>query len=76
MEFLFSDLLNNPKAPKWLRCLIAGAVCGLVILLGVLLALKSPMTAGRIFGVVLAILFAAAAVWLFCKIAKTSPRDD
>lgn len=49
-------------------------VCGFVIFLGVMLALKSPMLVGKIFGGALSVLFLAAAVYLFVKI-KHSARQ-
>lgn len=72
MEFFLADLINNPKIPKWLRFLIVTVVCGLVIFLGIMLALKSPVPIGKIFGVVLAVLFLVTAIYLFIKIAKKS----
>lgn len=47
MEPFIADLINNPKAPKWLRYVIVTLVCGFVIFLGVMLALKSPMLVGK-----------------------------
>ena len=72
MESFIADLINNPKVPKWLRCVIVTLVCGCVIALGVVLAIKSPMLIGKIFGGVMATLFLAAVVYLFVKIAKKS----
>lgn len=41
-----------------------------------MLALKSPVPAGRVFSALLAALFAAAGVWLLRKIAKgRAPKD-
>lgn len=74
METILSELINNPKVPKWIRCILVAVVCGFVIFLGVMLALKSQIPAGRIFGGALSVLFAAAAVWLFVKIAKGESR--
>lgn len=71
MEQFIADLINNPKLPKWLRYIIVSVVCGLVIFLGIMLAIKSPMLIGKIFGGVLALLFLAAAIYLFIKIAKS-----
>lgn len=71
MEPFIAALIHNPHMPKWLRCAIVALVCGLVILLGVMLALKSPMLVGRLFGGVLAAAFLAAAIWLFVKIAQS-----
>ena len=50
MEIILSALINDSKAPKWLRYLLVVVVCGLVIFLWVMLALKSPVPAGRVFG--------------------------
>ncbi len=70
MEPFIADLINNPKMPKRLRYLIVTIVCGFVIFIGIMLALKSPMVIGKIFGGVLAALFFAVAIYLFAKIAK------
>lgn len=71
MEPFIADLINNPKVPKWLRYVIVTLACGFVIFLGIMLALKSLIIVGKIFGVILSALFLAAAVCLFVKIAKT-----
>ena len=71
LEPFIADLINNPKIPKWLRDIIVTIVCGFVIFLGVMLAIKSPMLIGKIFGVVLSVLFFAAAIYLFAKITKS-----
>ena len=76
MEFLFADLINSTKMPKWLRCAIVAAVCGFVIFLGAALAVKSPMTIGRIFGGILAAVFFVAGVYLFVKIIKSKPPEN
>ncbi len=70
MEPFIADLINNPKATKWLRYVIVTIVCGFLIFLGVMLALKSPMLVGKIFGGALSAFFLAAAVYLFAEIAK------
>lgn len=70
MDVFISALINNPKLPKWLRFTAAAAVCGFVIFIGVMLILKSPMLIGKIFGGVLSVLFIAAAVCLFARIAS------
>lgn len=62
MEFIIAELINNPKIPKWLLYVIVTAICGAIIVLGVMLAIKSPMLAGRIFGGFLSALFAAATI--------------
>lgn len=73
MEPFIADLINNPKVPKWLRYVIVTLVCGFVIFLGVMLALKSPMPVGKIFGGVTALLFLTTAIYLFVKITKSKP---
>lgn len=72
MEPFLADFINNPKVPKWLRHLIATLVCGLLIFIGVMVAVKSPMLVGKFFGGVLAGLSLIAAIYLFVKIAKSS----
>lgn len=75
MEPFIADLINNPKVPKWLRYVIVTLVCGFVIFLGVMLALKSPMPVGKIFGGALSVLFLAAAVYLFAKITQAQSKQ-
>ena len=75
MEPFIADLINNPKVPKWLRYVIVTLVCGFVIFLGVLLALKSPMLICKIFGGALSALFLAAALYLFAKITKSQLKQ-
>ena len=75
MEPFIADLINNPKVPKWLRYVIVTLVCGFVIFLGVMLALKSPMLVGKIFGGALSVLFLAAAVYLFAKITQAQSKQ-
>ena len=75
MEPFIAVLINNPKAPKWLRYVIVTLVCGFVIFLGVMLALKSPMLIGKIFGGALSVLFLAAAVYLFAKITQAQSKQ-
>ncbi len=72
MEPFLADFINNPKVPKWLRYLIVTLVCGLLIFIGVMVAIKSPMLVGKIFGGVLAGLSLITAIYLFVKIAKSS----
>lgn len=75
MEPFIADLINNPKVLKWLRYVIVTLVCGFVIFLGVMLALKSPMLVGKIFGGALSVLFLAAAVYLFAKITQAQSKQ-
>ena len=72
MEPFIADLVNNPNIPKWLRCVIVTVICGIIVFIGVMLLLKAPMTAGRIFGGILAVLFLGVAVYLLTKIAKSN----
>ena len=76
MESFLAELINNPKIPKWVRFLIVGIVCGLVIFLGVMLAIKSSMLIGKIFGGLLVVVFLAAAIYLFVKIAKSDRNKE
>lgn len=76
MESFLAELINNPKIPKWVRFVIVGIVCGLVIFLGVMLTIKSPMLIGKIFGGLLVVVFLAAAIYLFVKIAKSDRNKE
>ena len=76
MESFIADLINNPRVPKWLRCVIVVAVCGLVVFLSVMLIIKSPMIVGTIFGGVLTSATIAAIIYLFIKIAKSKQEKD
>ncbi len=42
MEFIIAELINTPKIPKWLRYVIVTAICGAIIVLGVMLAINAP----------------------------------
>lgn len=70
MEPFIEDLINNPKVPKWLGFVIMAVVCGLLIFLGVLLAINSSELVGRIFGGIMYALFVALVVYLFAKMAR------
>ncbi len=76
MEPLIEDLINNPKVPKCLGFVIMAVVCGLLIFLGVLLAINSSELVGRIFGGIMCALFVALVVYLFAKIARCKPNDE
>lgn len=76
MEPFIEDLINNPKVPKWLGFVIMAVVCGLLIFLGVLLAINSSELVGRIFGGIMCALFVALMVYLFAKIARCKQNDE
>lgn len=76
MEPLIEDSINNPKVPKWLGFVIMAVVCGLLIFLGVLLAINSSELVGRIFGGIMCALFVALVVYLFAKIARCKQNDE
>lgn len=76
MEPLIEDLINNPKVPKWLEFVIMAVVCGLLIFLGVLLAINSSELVGRIFGGIMCALFVALVVYLSVKIARCKQNDE
>lgn len=70
MEPFIEDFINNAKVPKWLGFVIMAVVCGLLIFLGVLLAINSSELVGRIFGGIMYALFVALVVYLFEKMAR------
>ena len=72
MEPFIARLIINPNMPKWLRYAIAAVIFGLIIFLGIMLLLKSPMISGKIFGGILSVIFILTAAYLFLKIAKSS----
>lgn len=76
MEPFIEDLINNLKVPKWLEFVIMAVVCGLLIFLGVLLAINSSELVGRIFGGIMYALFVALVVYLFAKIARCKQNDE
>mgnify|MGYP004479205603 CR=1 FL=1 len=71
METVISELINDPKVPKWIRFIAVAAVCGFVAFVGVALAIKSQLPAGKVFGGALCMAFIAVAVYLFFKIARS-----
>ncbi len=76
MEPFIEDSIINPKVPKWLGFVIMAVVCGLLIFLGVLLAINSSELVGRIFGGIMCALFVALVVYLFAKIARCKQNDE
>lgn len=72
MEWIFADLINNPKVPKLIRYSIVTAVCAFVIFLGVSCAVNSPMLWGKIFGGLFAIGSLIIGICLYIKIFRSS----
>lgn len=70
MEPFIEDSINNPKVPKWLGFVIMAVVCGLLIFLGVLLAINSSELVGRIFGGIIVRTFCRFGGILICKNSK------
>lgn len=70
MEPFLADLLNNSKAPKLIRYIIVCIICAFIISLGIILALKSPLKLGKIFGIFLSIIFLIIGIYLNVKIYK------
>lgn len=72
MEWIFADLINNPKVPKFIRYSIVTVFCAFIIFVGVSCAVSSVMLWGKIFGGLLALGFFAIGIYLYVKISKSS----
>ena len=74
MEPFIADLIKNPKVPKPIRYGIVVLICAFIIFIGVACALHSPFFWGKIFGILLAVVFFCVGVYLCVKISKSSNR--
>lgn len=71
METILADLINNAKVPKIIRYIIVSLVCLFIVFIGIMLAFKSPMVIGKVFGGALSILFLIVWIYLLRKIYKS-----
>lgn len=71
MEPFIADLINNPKVPKFIRYGIVTIICAFVICIGVICSVDSPFIWGKIFGILLVILFFILGIYLYIKISKS-----
>lgn len=72
MEPFIADLIKNPKVPKPIRYGIVIIICAFIIFIGVVCALNSSIFWGKIFGVLLAVVFFCVGVYLCVKISESS----
>lgn len=72
MEPFIADLINNPKVPKIIRYGMVTLLCLFIIFIGVVCAINSPIILGKIFGILLAILFFIVEIYLYIKISKSN----
>lgn len=70
MEPFLADLINNPKVPKPIRYGIVIILNTFIIAIGILCFLKSPFLWGKVFGIILAIVFLGVGIYLCVKISK------
>lgn len=71
MEPFISDLINNPKIPKFIRYGIVTILCLFIVFLGVSCTIGSPFFGGKIFGGALAVVGAIIGIYLYKKISKS-----
>ena len=71
MKFIIADLINNPKSRNSYVTSLLTVATGLVVFIGVMPIVKSPMIWGKIFDGVLAALFVLNSIFLYVKIAKS-----
>lgn len=71
MEPFIADLINNPKVPKIIRYGIVTILCVFIIFIGIMCAFNSPFIWGKIFGILLAIVFLGFGIYLNIKISKS-----
>jgi len=70
MEPFLADFINNNKIPKIIRCLIVFLLCGFIIFLGISTFISSQFVWGKVFGVILSIVFLIIGIYLIIKINK------
>ena len=71
METFIAEIINDPKVPKIIRYIIATILCLFIIILGISCAINSPFILGKIFGIILAIIFLIIGIYLYIKIYKS-----
>ena len=72
MEAFWAELINDARAPKIARYGITVFAGAFILFVGAALALKSPMTAGRIFGTAVLL---ACVIYLIIRIKKSGAGD-
>ncbi len=68
MEPFLADFINNKKIPRIIRNIIVCLLCGFIIFLGVSIVIKSELLFGKIFGIILSIVFLIIGIYLIAKI--------
>lgn len=70
LEPFIADLISNKKMPKIIRYIIVILLSFLMIFLGIMMVLKSQMLLGKVFGMMLALVFLNFGLYLIIKIGK------
>lgn len=70
MEPFIADLINDEKIPKIIKYIIVCLLCGFIIVLGILMGINSELLFGKIFGIILSIVFLIIGIYLIVKINK------
>lgn len=74
MEPFFADLIKDPKVPKPIRYGIVVATCAFIVFVGIICMLNSPFFWGKIFGILLAIVFFFLGIYLCVRISKSNGK--
>ena len=70
-----AELINDARAPMVTRYGIRVFAGAFILFVGAALAVKSPMTAGRIFGTVLCCADLACVICLIIRVKKSGAGD-
>ena len=57
MEPFLADFINNKKIPKLIRYIFVLLLCGFIIFLGLSIVINSELLSGKIFGIILSLVF-------------------
>lgn len=67
MEPFIADWLKNPKVPKLIRCGVVAIISLFIVFIGVICAVNSPFSWGKIFGIILATAFLGIGIYICIK---------
>lgn len=74
MEPFLADFINNEKIPRIIRYTIVCLLCSFIIFLGVSISINSELLFGKIFGIILSIVFLFFGIYLIVKINKSRTK--
>lgn len=71
MEPFLADFINNKKIPKLIRYIFVLLLCGFIIFLGLSIVINSELLSGKIFGIILSLVFLIILIYLVLMINKS-----